>query len=148
MKSDWVTLQKAILRLNFKGVEESAARFGLETAMNNGEIATREVPRGTRTSWEATEMVELRSEDFEAWLNMQLGIEPKKKGGRPVVKDWRAVDREIIRIANSPDGLPGPAELLKTMVDWKDKHLKENAPTYDTLEAHLKGIYRYIEKGY
>ena len=44
---------------------------------------------------------------------------PKSKGGRPREYDWDALTIEIIRIANSPDGLPETqAKLVAQLLQW------------------------------
>lgn len=148
MNSEWVTLQKAILRLNFKGVEESAASFGLETAISNGEIATREVDPGLRTTWEATEMVELRSADLDKWMNELLGVKPKNEGGRPLKYDWLEFHREIIRIANHVDGLPeSKVALINKMREWTEKNWGKS-PGETMLEQHVSAIYTGLKKAH
>ena len=43
----------------------------------------------------------------------------KSKGGRPREYDWDALTIEIIRIANSPDGLPETqSELIERLLQW------------------------------
>jgi hypothetical protein len=43
---------------------------------------------------------------------------PKNLGGRPPKWDWVAFRREIVRIADSLDGLPPRNDLTKHMTDW------------------------------
>ena len=43
----------------------------------------------------------------------------RSRGGRPLEYDWNAFFIEIIRIANTPDGLPGKqSELIRDMLYW------------------------------
>lgn len=42
----------------------------------------------------------------------------KNTGGRPPRYDWDAFIREMMRLANQPDGLPDRAALTKIMVGW------------------------------
>jgi hypothetical protein len=70
----------------------------------------------------------------------------KNKGGRPSEWDWNSFTLEIIRIANSPDGLPETrAGLAEIMRDWFigqcDSH-----PADTTLEDRIRLIYQYIEQ--
>jgi hypothetical protein len=43
---------------------------------------------------------------------------PKHPGGRPPKYDWAAFDCEMIRLANTPDGLPDRATLFGHMAQW------------------------------
>ncbi len=47
-------------------------------------------------------------------------VEPKPKhpGGRPLKYDWNAFTRELLRLANTPDGLPDRPALMRLMMDW------------------------------
>ena len=42
----------------------------------------------------------------------------KNKGGAPRKYDWAAFIQEVVRIANTPDGLPDWAQLTKDMKEW------------------------------
>ena len=57
---------------------------------------------------------------------------PKNKGGRPREYDWDAFMIEIIRVANSPDGLPDTqAELIRDMLQWCENNWgKQPADSY------------------
>ena len=70
-----------------------------------------------------------------------IGVETKK--GRPTKYDWDTFYCEVIRIANSPDGLPDtPAELKNTMLDWFNE--KYNAhPTDSLIRTKISKIYSY-----
>ena len=70
----------------------------------------------------------------------------KNKGGRPPEWDWNTFTLEIIRIANSPDGLPVTraklAEIMRSwFVDQYDDH-----PGDTTLEDRIRPIYQYLER--
>jgi hypothetical protein len=43
---------------------------------------------------------------------------PKNRGGRPPKWDWAAFDREMMRLANTPDGLPERDSLTVHMLEW------------------------------
>jgi hypothetical protein len=43
---------------------------------------------------------------------------PKHPGGRPPKYDWAAFDREMMRLANTPDGLPVRTTLFGHMAQW------------------------------
>ena len=69
----------------------------------------------------------------------------KNKGGRPAEWDWNTFTLEIIRIANSPDGLPDTrAELAKIMQDWFIDQCDDH-PADTTLADRIRPIYQYIE---
>lgn len=42
----------------------------------------------------------------------------RNRGGRPPKWDWAAFDKEMIRLANHPDGLPQRLDLTKHMLNW------------------------------
>ena len=49
----------------------------------------------------------------------------KSRGGRPVDYDWDAAIREIVRLANTPDGIPSRRALTKHLTSWfaaRDEH--------------------------
>ncbi len=47
------------------------------------------------------------------------GTRPRQnKGGRPPEYDQMAFAAEVIRIANTPDGLPSRSDLHRQMVEW------------------------------
>ena len=144
---EWMTLHKAVLRLTLKGMEEAAALHGLSMAMHHGEIASREVRPGSSRAYEATEMTEVRSADVESWENRLLGVKGKSSGGRPPVYDWQGFDREIIRIANQPDGLPPKqVTLINTMRDWAETNWGKS-PDDGMLKMHISAIYADLKKG-
>jgi hypothetical protein len=45
----------------------------------------------------------------------------KNRGGRPPSWDWDAFDREMMRLANTPDGLPDRPALQKHMLEWCER---------------------------
>jgi hypothetical protein len=69
----------------------------------------------------------------------------RDRGGRPPKYDWESFFCEIIKRANTPDGLPERAELTKAMKEWcqsawktepPDSLLREKiAKVYDALSA-------------
>jgi hypothetical protein len=40
------------------------------------------------------------------------------RGGRPATYDWEAFAREVVRVANTPDGLGSRSDLTKHMQEW------------------------------
>lgn len=68
------------------------------------------------------------------------------KGGRPAEWDWDTFFLEIIRIANTPDGLPDTrAELAEIMRNWFVDECDDH-PADTTLEDRIRPIYQYFEK--
>jgi hypothetical protein len=45
-------------------------------------------------------------------------LSARNSGGRPEKYDWLAFDAEVVRIANTPDGLPPREDLQNTMLQW------------------------------
>lgn len=43
---------------------------------------------------------------------------PRSLGGRPALYDWDSFVREVVRIADHPDGLPSRTQLAKDMATW------------------------------
>lgn len=71
--------------------------------------------------------------------------EPRSRGGRPRRYDWDAFYREIIRRANTPDGLPGRAELTTAMKQWcSEQWGAEPADSY--LREHIGKIYDELDR--
>ena len=70
------------------------------------------------------ERVHVEGNHLEAWIGRRVAAakEPaitKNKGGRPQKYDWDAFDREMMRRANTPDGLPSDrVELTRDMTEW------------------------------
>lgn len=68
------------------------------------------------------------------------------KGGRPPEWDWNTFNLEIIRIANSPDGLPDTrAKLAEIMRAWFIDQFDDH-PQKTTLEDRIRPIYQYLER--
>lgn len=68
------------------------------------------------------------------------------KGGRPAQFDWDSFTMEIVRIANTPDGLPAKqVDLVIKMLVW---FLSEyNAvPSESIIKDRVSKIYSYLEK--
>jgi hypothetical protein len=69
----------------------------------------------------------------------------RNKGGRPAKYDWDAFMVEIIRIANSIDGLPDrPADLVKMMQEWFHKTIGEE-PAESAVKQRVYRIYKGLE---
>ena len=68
----------------------------------------------------------------------------KSKGGRPREYDWDAFTIEIIRIANTPDGLPErQAVLIEQMLEWcREKWGRE--PAESSVKAKISSIYNAL----
>ena len=65
---------------------------------------------------------------------------PKSHGGRPPKWDWDAFNREMMRLANTPDGLPGRPTLMRHMLDWCAKQWADT-PTESAVRAHIAKAY-------
>lgn len=77
---------------------------------------------------------------------VNMAVPPKNKGGRPPEWDWNAFILEIIRIANTLDGLPKTrAELAAVMRDWFIDQCDDH-PADTTLEDRIRPIYQYLER--
>ncbi len=70
----------------------------------------------------------------------------ERKRGRPQEYDWDSFIFEIIKRANSPDGLPETqAELVRIMLQW----FLETAggePAESSVKSRISKIYRYLNK--
>ena len=65
----------------------------------------------------------------------------KNKGGRPPEHDWDACIIEIIRTANTPDGLPeSQAELVRQLSEWFSKTYN-NEPAESSIKSRVSRIY-------
>ena len=62
------------------------------------------------------------------------------RGGRPVAWDWVAFNREVVRLANTIDGLPTRAELQRQMLDWCERTWGKS-PAESTVREHIALIY-------
>jgi hypothetical protein len=67
---------------------------------------------------------------------------PKNRGGRPPKFNWFDFDIEIMRLANSPDGLPSLTELRKYMLDWTSKW--SEPPSETSVKDRTAKIYRKL----
>lgn len=68
------------------------------------------------------------------------------KGGRPTQYDWDSFTMEIIRIADSPDGLPDTqAELVREMLSWFYEQY-ECEPAESTVKQRISKIYNHLNK--
>ena len=79
------------------------------------------------------------------------GIAPSRivrsRGGRPAEYDWDAFVIEIIRIANTPDGLPEKqSELLGTMLYWCEETWGKQ-PAQSTAKYKISKIYNGLGLG-
>ncbi len=69
---------------------------------------------------------------------------PLNRGGRPQEYDWDTFLLEIIRKANTPDGLPDKqADLVKDMLFWFQETYS-NEPAESAVKARISKIYRYL----
>ncbi len=81
-----------------------------------------------------------------ALLREDSGLD-KSKGGRPREYDWNAFTIEIIRIAQTPDGLPETqAALIEQMLQWcRDGWEKE--PAASSVKNRISIIYNSLDLG-
>ena len=71
----------------------------------------------------------------------------KSKGGRPREYDWDALTIEIIRIANSPDGLPETqAELIEHLLQWCENTWGKQ-PADSSVKSRVSTIYNKLGLG-
>ncbi len=87
----------------------------------------------------------IRALDAEAPLSTKC-----RSGGRPKEYDWDAFAREIVRRANTPDGLPDRARLTRDMAQWcidtwgkqpADSTLRERVSKLYPLEGRQKLVF-------
>ena len=72
----------------------------------------------------------------------------KSKGGRPREYDWDALTIEIIRIANSPDGLPETqSELIERLLQWCENAWGKQ-PADSSVKSHVSKIYNELGLGH
>jgi hypothetical protein len=62
---------------------------------------------------------------------------PRGAGGRPPHKARDAFIRELVRLANSPDGLPDPAALFRHMLQWGEDEFGDDAPSETTVRGWI-----------
>ena len=71
----------------------------------------------------------------------------KSKGGRPREYDWDALTIEIIRIANSPDGLPeSQAALVEQLLQWCE-NTWGTQPAESSVKARTSKVFRALGLG-
>ena len=62
------------------------------------------------------------------------------RGGRPAAWDWDAFIREVVRLANSVDGLPSRADLQRHMLEWCELTWGKS-PADSTVRDQIAQIY-------
>ena len=91
-------------------------------------------------------------EDLAKWINGAMGIGQhltakavqSNKGGRPRKYDWDAFHREVIRLANLPDGLPETqAELERQMAAWCNLNW-DGEPSEGVLKEKVRLIFQHV----
>jgi len=74
-------------------------------------------------------------------------LSAKSKGGRPREYDWDALTIEIIRIANSPDGLPETqAELIEHLLQWCENTWGKQ-PADSSVKSRISKIFNELGLG-
>ena len=92
----------------------------------------------SETATEKTKQPALLREDSD---------QDKSKGGRPREYDWDAFTIEIIRIANTPDGLPKTqAELIEKMFQWCQEEWGRE-PAESSVKNRISKIYNGLGLG-
>ena len=75
----------------------------------------------------------------------QADSKPRNAGGAPRKYDRDQFHREVIRLANMPDGLPGePTELIKIMKEWCAREWKEE-PADSKIREWVSAIYAHCQ---
>jgi len=64
-------------------------------------------------------------------------------GGRPRKVGWDEFRIEVVRVANTPDGLPDEPELIKHMLEWVPEDWL-NPPAENTMRAEISHLYRTL----
>jgi hypothetical protein len=111
-----------------------------------------------RPSWwraeEFPELLRARSSFWAGWLATQglpvppefktampSDIEPlpypKRRGGRPPKFEWDLFWCEVVRVADTPDGLPERIKLHKHMLEYCSKKWGDDAPADSTIREKL-----------
>jgi hypothetical protein len=72
--------------------------------------------------------------------NAPFGRQTKNQGGRPQKWDWDAFDRQLMRMANSLDGLPERHKLGRVMLDWCSVEWNDT-PAESAVRARIVRIY-------
>lgn len=68
------------------------------------------------------------------------------RGGRPAEYDWDSFMLEIIRRANTPDGLPdSQAELVREMLEWFSA-TSSSEPAESSVKLRTSKIYNYLNE--
>jgi hypothetical protein len=79
--------------------------------------------------------------DAEAAQNeLEPNERPRRQGGRPPKYDWHSFVRELLRIANTPDGLPPREDLQRRMLDWCERNW-ETSPADSTVRGYIASLY-------
>ena len=72
--------------------------------------------------------------------------QPLNQGGRPVEYDWDSFMLEIIRRANTPDGLPdSQADLVRGMLLWFSG-TSGSEPAESSVKLRTSKVYRYLKE--
>lgn len=68
-------------------------------------------------------------------------VAAKHRGGRPSPYNQDAFKKEIVRLANTPDGLPDRAALFSHMADWCAENWGDNIPADSTIRNWIAKVY-------
>lgn len=103
------------------------------------------------SAYEAKIQIEALSYDIIEFLNSHRLPSPPKtissSRGRPAMYDWDEFHRQIILIANHPDGLPELQAGLETqMTEWCENKWPK-CPGESTIRDKISPIYKLIRKG-
>ena len=72
--------------------------------------------------------------------------QPANQGGRPPQYDWDSFTLEIIRRANTPDGLPdSQADLVREMLAWFS-NTSGSEPAESSVKGRTSKIYKYLSE--
>jgi hypothetical protein len=77
----------------------------------------------------------------------ESALPAKSKGGRPREYDWDALTIEVIRIANSLDGLPETqTELIEQLLQWCENTWGKQ-PADSSVKSRVSKIYNELGLG-
>lgn len=64
----------------------------------------------------------------------------RARGGRPAIWDWDGATQEMVRVANTPDGLPDKqADMIRHLSEWFSKNHKDgNQPDEGQIKKHVR----------
>lgn len=150
ISNEWLTLEEGVARATMSGMSHEAADRGIATAVNAGVIGCRtevtDRPISNSPNIERNTVHYVKTVDLDEWVNRIKGTKKINKGGAPPTYDWTTFYFEIIRRANTSDGLPEKqVELIDQMLQWASTS-GFGAPALSTVSDKISKLFKYLEK--